>query len=126
MKKVDCTTIEQSEELLSLGIGAETSDMMWGYFYIGENHCVPQARPFLDMKGKIPKGYVPAWTLSALLKLLPDVIIDGDKYYTFSLTKNVIEYIDHEGNAIYSAGGFNFVDAAVEMFKKISTLRNTR
>lgn len=115
----NCTSLEQSKELLSLGLSAKTSDMMWGYFYNGKNLCVPQIRPFLDMRGEIPKGYVPAWSLTKLLDLLPDVIREGDVFYTFSLTKNVIEYIDHEGKALYSTGGWNFVDAAVEMFKKI-------
>ena len=26
----NCTSLEQSKELLSLGLSAETSDMMWG------------------------------------------------------------------------------------------------
>ena len=75
-----CTSIEQSEKLLSLGLDPSTADMMWGYFYNGENQCVPQIRPFLDMRGEIPKGYVPAWSLTVLLELMPDHIQTYKKY----------------------------------------------
>lgn len=114
-----CTSIEQSKKLLELGLDPSTADMMWGYFYNGENQCVPQIRPFLDMRGEIPKGYVPAWSLAALLGLMPDVIKVEEECYTFSLIKNVIEYVRHDGNILYSTGGESFVDAAVKMFELI-------
>ena len=62
---------------------------------------------------------VPCWSLAALLELLPDVIKVEEECYTFSLIKNVIEYVGHDGNILYSAGGESLVDAAVKMFELI-------
>lgn len=119
MTERNYTTMEQSKVLIDLGIDPGTADMLWGFFYNGENYCVPNIRPFRDMRNNIPQGYTPAWSLTVLIKMLPDTIKVGEEYYTFSLTKNVIEYVGHDGQVLYSTGGECFVDAAVEMLSKI-------
>lgn len=83
MSKI-CTDLEQSRKLVELGIEPNTADMLWGYYYNGENHCVPNIRPFRDARNEIPNGYSPAWSLSALLELMPmtcDVIKDFHNLY---------------------------------------------
>lgn len=72
MSKI-CTDLEQSRKLVELGIEPNTADMLWGYYYNGENHCVPNIRPFRDARNEIPNGYSPAWSLSALLELMPKI-----------------------------------------------------
>ena len=74
--------------------------------------------------GKAGKEDLPAWSLTALLELMPDIIKVEEECYTFSLIKNVIEYVGHDGNILYSTGGESFVDAAVKMFELIDNDKN--
>ena len=64
MNKI-CTTIEQSKKLIELGIDVNTADM----FYPNAPSPVPCA------DDGNPKGdvYIPAWSLVALLELMPYV-----------------------------------------------------
>ena len=61
MEKI-CTTKEQGRELLKLGIERKTSDMYW-----------PLGFPFPEVCDEEDKEQVdyPAWTLGALLQLIP-------------------------------------------------------
>ena len=130
-----CTSIEQSKKLLSLGIDPNTADMFYdgvkdittGKYYIP--HKSPMIRVGKGWEDKYPKEsvgslFLPAWSLTALLKLLPDIIKVKEECYTFSLIKNVIEYVGHDGSILYSTGGKSFVDAAVKMFELIDNDKN--
>lgn len=71
------TTREQSARLLACGISADTADMIgiepnYGY----------ECEPWSSMQGQDTRGYFPAWSLSALLGLLPTAILSpmGNKY----------------------------------------------
>lgn len=72
-----CTTREQSERLLSLGLKKETADMhhyKWPEGYWGMEACPP--------KGDSP-SYIPAWSMHRLIELLstsvfPYRVIDND------------------------------------------------
>ena len=67
-----CTTREQSERLLSLGLKKETADMH--HYRYSEGYWYIQACP--------PRGdsssFIPAWSLHRLLSMLPD---DAPKIY---------------------------------------------
>ena len=89
-----CTSIEQSKKLLELGLNADTADM--GYNGV-ENRDTgriwydkyPTTMPNVDS--------IPAWSLSALLELMPKHIFSEDriKNYTPVLhigEKNVVWY----------------------------------
>lgn len=72
-----CTTREQSERLLALGLNKETADMMWvSNGYIDDYILRPRkANTFTD----IPQ--IPAWSLHRLLLLIPkEVNIDGYRF----------------------------------------------
>ena len=122
-----CTSIEQSKKLLSLGIDPNTADMWYSYYgnskynptvaYKGQQWFLCQIRNSLH-------DDIPCWSLTALLKLLPDIIKIKEECYTFSLIKNVIEYVGHDGSILYSTGGKSFVDAAVKMFELIDNDEN--
>ena len=67
-----CTTREQSERLLALGLKKETADMHHyryseGYWYI--QACPPRGES---------SSFIPAWSLLRLLSMLPD---DAPKIY---------------------------------------------
>ena len=69
MNKI-CTTIEQSKKLLELGIDVNTADMWW------ETNVIP-CIPFpvndvaTDWSYAQENGILPAWSLSALVDLMP-------------------------------------------------------
>ena len=76
MKSNIATDGSQSQRLLRCGVPADTADMIgvepdYGY----------ECEPWSSMQGHDTHGYFPAWSLSALLGLLPkEIDIDGYKY----------------------------------------------
>lgn len=74
MKTEICTTKDQSARLLQCGVPAESADMYW------DNHTIDE--PFLETGEADDKRDTPAWSLSALLALLPTSIISplGNEY----------------------------------------------
>ena len=64
-----CTTKEQSQRLLDLGLKPETADMY--YFWLGGNDY--RLKVDIDnnpLKYNIDKTYIPAWSLHRLIELL--------------------------------------------------------
>lgn len=82
MKQQIATTNIQSDRLLRYGVPAESADM-----YI-DNYNALWAVPIKDCARKNEEGFAPAWSLSALLGLLPKEICDeNDDSYYFSLAQ---------------------------------------
>lgn len=73
-----CTTKEQSERLLSLGLKAETADMGWVKLLNGDGYAIAIAEDysFID---------IPAWSLHRLKCLLTDKTPYGDGYLTVEI-----------------------------------------
>lgn len=82
-----CTSIEQSKILIELGIDVNTADMRYGYIapydysdrmYDGGYDEVPYPKDFLKKNPNFSEneydGELPAWSLSALLQLMPKSI----------------------------------------------------
>lgn len=68
MKTNIATTQDQSERLLQCGVSADTADMMF------TPHNTLSTEPYKEALKDI--GYIPAWSLSALLGLLPKELND--------------------------------------------------
>lgn len=91
-----CTTVEQSNRLISLGIDLSTSDCHhWEsegkvYTYIGEY-------PKLD--GQRLLETTPAWSLHRLIKMLPYYIslAKGDNRY-ISICKDSVHYVTFDND----------------------------
>ena len=63
-----CTTKEQSERLLALGLKKETADMY--YFWVGGNEY--RLKVDVDnnpLKYNMDKTYIPAWSLHRLIEI---------------------------------------------------------
>ena len=108
------TDLEQSKKLAKI-LPIESADMLWGYYYNGKDYCVPNIRPFRDMHDNIPKGYTPAWSLAALLGVLPNgIVMNKDSQsgmYHFSST--------HVGMYVTAD---NPLDACVDIIIKLHEL----
>jgi hypothetical protein len=115
MNKI-CTTIEQSKKLLELGIDVDTADI---YLYEGtDGNYYPEFPIERDY------GDIPAWSLSALLELMPFHIIENNKRYGFYQRKGLnpqgetycFEYKSNTGERLYKTNHLNNpIDAAFEM-----------
>lgn len=73
MKTNICTTQDQSARLLKCGVSADTADMMF------TPHNTLSTEPYKEALKD--RGYTPAWSLSALLGLLPFKIHSGKYEY---------------------------------------------
>ena len=130
MKNKIATTVEQSKKLLELGIDQSTADMTYSNASNkGRNYTdkfklelitTKEAKEILDMsitKWDTFWELIPAWSLSALMEILPA----GIKNYTLHIIKdNVIKgyfcsYRNKKNEVFVSTSGFNVVDAVFEM-----------
>ena len=91
-KSSPCTSIEQSERLLALGLKKETSDMMH-YAYVYARGCFIEEH-LREYHIKVKKDNVweeisnehriPAWSLYRLIEMIPkDIIINSDVIFPF-------------------------------------------
>lgn len=87
-----CTTREQSQRLLALGLKKETADMIHvdyggGCYMIREYDWLPTSK--VDME-----KYIPAWSLWRLIEMLPPSIKDGYHYsLIYDIHRDAIGYI---------------------------------
>ena len=99
-----CTSLEQSHKLVELGIDIDTADMGWNVFVDNTIRLLPINDWNLVKDGSGNVKFYPAWSLTALLELIPNYVINkaDDKTYA---------------NLYYGlkSSHDNLVDAAFEM-----------
>ena len=100
-KSQPCTTREQSERLLALGLKKETADMVLlkEMVYDENNHCTRDGgnyliRPIDYLEGEEHRGQIPAWSLGRLLELIKHS--DICNYNDFGCIKLYIDLDDFE------------------------------
>lgn len=124
MNKI-CTDINQSKKLIELGIDINTADMLWTYDFMvndinGLNVISEQLKP--------EENDIPAWSLAALLAVLPNnenistnLSKGGYRISTLEYTNSwFVDYEDETdglNNCVTSAD--NPVDACYEMIIKL-------
>ena len=100
-----CTTREQSERLLELGLKKETADMVLlkEMVYDEENHCTRDGenyliRPIDYLEGEEHRGHIPAWSLHRLIEMaLRHVLICGISFtFIEDAYEKVIGIIEHQ------------------------------
>ena len=93
------TTIEQSKHLLELGLSTDSADMWWSNRFV-----YWKSTPMIGIATEQNQLYtfkwcdedVPAWSLSALLKVMPKEIKKDDKQYSFHLeTTHNLYYVSY-------------------------------
>ena len=133
MNKI-CTSIEQSKKLIELGINVNTADMLWTYdFVVSDINGLNVISNLL----KPEENDIPAWSLTALMNLLPSEFTEVGKYSEtiykidirkYALTDDVDIYQIAYGNYHWYEDGSNswkdmvdsgekeeLIDAAFEM-----------
>ena len=116
-----CTTREQSQRLLALGLKPETADMCYnGYFESHPLEIILSDTIINDEK------YIPAWSLSRLLGLLPKCIEQLDEPDTNLEIESFnncwwVSYIEDETgdirDCLYSVKGSELFEACISMIK---------
>jgi hypothetical protein len=97
MNKI-CTTIEQSKKLIKLGIDVNTADMWWAERYKGyttmDFQYIVDEEPYYYLSLTRPSNNnysqdtikdIPAWSLTALIQVLPITIVDSWTDYCLML-----------------------------------------
>lgn len=102
-----CTSIEQSQKLIELGIDINTADIVYTTFYGIVSKGLPMPKEAYDILEYPINGdkCVPAWSLSALLDIIPNWTMD--KTDKINLTCNLYYHCE--------VGYNDPVDAAFEM-----------
>lgn len=91
-----CTTKEQSERLLALGLKKQTADMWYPHF--AKNYPIPLVDEVLTTDD------IPAWSLNRLIEMMPfDVIPEGGFDNCFTLIKNYPKgySVEYDGFSYY-------------------------
>ena len=91
-----CTTKEQSERLLALGLKRDTADM----------HHYKWSEGYWDIQSCPPRGtescYIPAWSLHRLIEMIPNRIKCKNDYYHFNIFSEItgynVDYVDPDDN----------------------------
>ena len=131
MKKI-CTDIRQSKKLIELGIDNNTADMHYTYHHwqIDENTIGSQSDASIGVDLDLVYNgesydYIPCWSLTALLDVLPVSCDDGQHCLTLinpnpnDKTEWLCAYEDCKGDLIMECYADNSVDACYEMILKL-------
>ena len=78
------TSIEQSKHLLELGLSPESADACYDVGY-GQTKAHIECENFIsyftnDEYPELEDRYVPCWSIGALLELIPNITLDGDRF----------------------------------------------
>lgn len=114
-----CTTREQSERLIALGLKKDTVDMVWTHAYYGTWVVTALENPLYEEGDSIP-----AWSLGRLIEMLPSLIYISEDLPTshhsayLNLSKVSVDYSleDDEGEDVELVCfyGNNFFAAVVD------------
>lgn len=111
-----CTSIEQSKKLIELGIDINTADIIYTNFYGKITKSLPMPKEAYDIL-KCPidgDKYAPAWSLSALLELIPPYLGEFKDGIDFGFSKAM-------NSKWYSAHYIKFNDSGLASFNKTVT-----
>lgn len=123
MNKV-CTTVQQSRRLLNLGLDPESADMIWCLVEKDKDEvctlCVKAWSGSLQWQGQDIS--MPAWSLSALLELMPQRIVGPyGELWKFGLEKDwdktsCLVFYENK-NSFVQKKAKEPIDACVEMIE---------
>ena len=77
-----CTSREQSERLLALGLKKETADMVWLDHALTEEYEDWKATP-MEEWDDWDKNSIPAWSLHRLIEMMPMSLAEDKRYHEY-------------------------------------------
>ena len=89
MNKI-CTDIKQSQKLIESGIDVNTADMV--YYWFGNFELNDEWYELHLGTNRVNDKDIPAWSLSALMNLLPSEFTEVGKYSTTKYEINIRKY----------------------------------
>lgn len=96
-----CTTKEQSERLLALGLRKETADTHWWEIPFSDEWRLSDFPAFDD-------DDIPAWSLHRLIEMMPDLIKHDEMLYHQTIDVHGIEYDNRYNEACQFLDGTLF------------------
>lgn len=105
-----CTSIEQSQRLIDAGVESDTADM----YYIMRRNCEPRLAILTETPSVSLLNAKPAWSLSALINLLPDFVKSGNTDYCLTMLADRVTYWNPNATNVFEATEGNLLDAVVE------------
>ena len=95
-----CTTVEQSERLLALGLKKETADMCWQKTTLNGKAITYPAQDAWHCSTAITDFHIPAWSLSRLIEIcrgpyLKDIPTSTNDNESVDLYEWLIEFISY-------------------------------
>ena len=116
MNKI-CTSQEQSKKLIELGIDVNTADMFWDTLSANKPETQVDNHHLVD---EYDDWYrVPAWSLSALMNLLPSEF----EYFETTYKINIRKYVSIDNVDIYQVayGNYRWYDGSCSWSDLINT-----
>ena len=120
-----CTTKEQSERLLALGLKKETADMMFIVLvkdFRGED--VPNAERVYSLctwyeetsmsVGLEKREYIPAWSLHRLIEMMPNEIFYEDSTLILGVFGDGVYYADNEYGEVFKSFDGNLYNCIIK------------
>ena len=119
------TDLEQSKKLAEI-LPLESADMDYIPIINIDGEYSVEVNEW-DNEHIIDEGWIPCWSLAALISVLPLFIeFKGNKYY-LRFMKDYVEYANDEisitGRCLHTTGNNNLIDAAFEMILKLHKLK---
>ena len=110
-----CTTREQSERLLALGLKKETADMVWTHAYYSTWAATARENPLYFHEAD--EDTIPAWSLHRLIEIMPENVTSDD---WLGVSFDDVSYYHGEGDGIlgwkfYKSG--NLYDCIVDAYE---------
>lgn len=106
-----CTSVEQSERLVKIGVEEHTADM---YYVLMSNK---QPKRLMIKESAMPRNLLnvlPAWSLSALIELLPYFIEHNGQDYVLLMLKDRVVYWRDGCDNLFETDRDNLIDAAID------------
>ena len=92
-----CTTREQSERLLDLGLKAETADMCYQILYLDLGGVLKECTPSLEPDPPFNNDrFIPAWSLNRLIEMMPNNIRVYDSIASLIVSNEKVQYYFHD------------------------------
>jgi hypothetical protein len=121
------TTIEQSKELLELGLNPETADMHYPDYYFDGNAKGPCNTPYKEAIEDLFHVYInpktkrllPCWSLGALLEVMPkegiEPFIESNPFVGYGNGQYRCVYLNGDWESSHQTTGNTLIEVAYNM-----------